>query len=94
MNERLCITWTFTIYLTIVCNHKKNIHKSIDKEAYMWAGGFFPCGRTKKTNARVLKDITSFLSNKNGPSNSTLQWGMKPHEEVLVKDEVISYNEG
>jgi hypothetical protein len=94
MNERLCITWTFTIYLTIVCNHKKNIHKSIDKEAYMWVGRFFPCGRKKKTNAHVLKDVTSFLSNNTRPSNSTQQWGLKPLEEELVKDEVINYNEG
>jgi hypothetical protein len=94
MNKRLCITWTFTIYLTIVCNHKNNIHKSIDKEAYMWVGGFCLRGRTKKTNARVLKDVTSFLSNNTGPSNSTQQWGLKPPEEELVKDEVISYNEG
>jgi hypothetical protein len=47
--------WTFTIYLTIACNHKRIIHKSIDKEAYMWVGIFCPHGRTKKTNAHVLK---------------------------------------
>jgi hypothetical protein len=61
----------FTIYLPIVCNHTNNIHKSIDKEAYMWVGGFCLHGRTKKTNARVLKEVTSFLSNNTGPSNST-----------------------
>jgi hypothetical protein len=71
-----------------------NIHKSIDKEAYMWVGIFFLRGRTKKTNDRVLKYVMSFLSNDTGPSNSTQQWGMKPPKEELVKDEVISYNEG
>jgi hypothetical protein len=60
----------------------------------MWIGGFFPRGRTKKTNARVLKDVTFFLSNRTGPSNSTQQWGLKPPEEELVKDEVIGYDEG
>jgi hypothetical protein len=68
--------------------------KCFDKEAYMWIGGFCPCGGTKKTNACVLKDVTSFLSNSTGPSNSTQQWGLKPLEEKLVKDEAISYNEG
>jgi hypothetical protein len=95
MNKSLCYNfWTFTIYFTITCNHKSIIHKSIDKEAYMWIGGFCLHGRTKKTNARVLKDVMSFLSNSTGPSNSTRQWGLKPPEEELVKDEVISYNEG
>jgi hypothetical protein len=61
MNKRVCITWTFTIYLTIICNHMNNIHKLIDKEAYMWVGGIFLRGRTKKTSARVLKDVMSFL---------------------------------
>jgi hypothetical protein len=51
-------------------------------------------GEQRKTNTRVLKDVTSFLSNNTGPSNSTQQWGLKPLEEELVKDEVISYNEG
>jgi hypothetical protein len=71
MNKRLCITWTFIIYLTIICNYKNNIHKSIDKEEYMGVGGFCLRGRTKKTNAHVLKDVMSFLSNGIGPSNST-----------------------
>jgi hypothetical protein len=48
----------------------------------------------KKENARVLEDVTSFLSNSTGPSNSTQQWGLKSPEEKLVKDEVIGYNEG
>ena len=60
----------------------------------MWISGFFLCGESKKTNARVLKDVTSFLSNSTRPSNSTQQWGLKPLEEKLVKDETIGYNEG
>jgi hypothetical protein len=60
----------------------------------MWVGGFCLHGRTKKTNARVQKNITSFLSNSTRPSNSTQQWGLKPPEEELVKDETINYNEG
>jgi hypothetical protein len=95
MNKSLCYDfWSFIIYLTITCNHKRIIHKSIDKEAYMWVGIFCPHWRTKRTNSHVLKDITSFLSNRTRPSNNTRQWGMKPPEEELVKDEVISYNEG
>jgi hypothetical protein len=68
--------------------------KQFDKEAYMWIGVFCSCGRTKKTNDRVLKDVTSFLSNSTRPSNSTRKWGLKPPKEKLVKDEAISYNEG
>jgi hypothetical protein len=64
-----------------------------DKETYMWVGIFCPCGRTKKTNAHVLKDVTSILSNSTRPSNSTQQWGLKPPGEELVKDEIINYNE-
>jgi hypothetical protein len=48
----------------------------------------------KKANARVLEDVTSFLSNSTGPSNSTQQWGLKSPEEKLVKDEITGYNEG
>jgi hypothetical protein len=33
----------------------------------MWISGFFPRGESKKINARVLKDVTSFLSNNTGP---------------------------
>ena len=51
-------------------------------------------GNQKKTNARVLEDVTSFLSNSTGPSNSSQQWGLKSLEETLVKDEIIGYNEG
>jgi hypothetical protein len=61
----------------------------------MWVRGFCPCGgNQKKANARVLEDVTSFLSNSTGPSNSTQQWGLKSLEEKLVKDEIIGYNEG
>jgi hypothetical protein len=42
----------------------------------------------KKENARVLEDVTSFLSNSTGPSNSTQQWGLKSPEEKLVKNEI------
>jgi hypothetical protein len=51
-------------------------------------------GKKKKANTRVLEDVTSFLSNSTGPSNSTQQWGLKSLEEKLVKDEIIGYNEG
>ena len=95
MNKRFfCNFWTFTIYFTIRYNHKGVIHKAFDKETYTWVGGFCLRGRKKKTNSRVLKDVTSFLSNSTGPSNSTQQWGLNLMEEELVKDEVISYNEG
>jgi hypothetical protein len=60
----------------------------------MSIGGVCPRGRTMKTNARVLKDVTSFLSNSTGPSKNTQQWGLKPPKEKLVKDETIGYNEG
>ena len=59
----------------------------------MWVGGFCLRGGKKKTNACVLKYVSSFLSNKTGPSKSNQQWGLKPPEEELVKDEKISYNE-
>jgi hypothetical protein len=68
--------------------------KWFEKEAYMCISGFCLRGESKKTNARVLKDITSFLSNGTGPSNSTQQWGLKSLEKKLVKDEIIGYNEG
>jgi hypothetical protein len=51
-------------------------------------------GNQKKANAHVLEDVTSFLSNSTGPSNSSQQWGLKSPEERLVKDETIGYNEG
>jgi hypothetical protein len=60
----------------------------------MWISGFCLRGESKKTNARVLKDIMPFLSNSTGPFNSTQRWGLKSPEEKLVKNEIISYNEG
>ena len=61
----------------------------------MWVSGFCPCGGIKKKeNVRVLEDVTSFLSNSTGPSNSTQQWGLKSPEEKQVKDEITGYNEG
>jgi hypothetical protein len=60
----------------------------------MWISGFCPCGESKKTNARVLKYVASFLSDSIGCSNSTQQCALKSPKEKLVKDEIISYNEG
>ena len=61
----------------------------------MWVRGFCPHGEIKKkANTRVLEDVTSFLSNSTGPSNSSQQWGLKSPEEILVKDEITGYNEG
>ena len=54
----------------------------------------FTWGNQKKENTRVLEDVTSFLSNSIGPSNSTQQWGLKSPKEKLVNEDVISYNEG
>jgi hypothetical protein len=51
-------------------------------------------GNQKKENACVLEDVTSFISNSTGPSNTTQQWGLKSPEETLVKDEITGYNEG
>jgi hypothetical protein len=48
----------------------------------------------KKENARVLEDVTSFLSNSTESSNSSQQWGLKSPEEILVKNEITGYNEG
>jgi ribosomal protein S6 len=56
--------------------------------------GFVRVENQNKTNARILEDVMSFLSNSTGPSNSTQQWGLKSLEEKLVKDEIIGYNEG
>ena len=66
------------------------------KETYMWVRAFFVrVGESKKkANARVLEDVTSFLSNSTGPSNSSQQWGLKSPKEILVKNETIGYNEG
>jgi hypothetical protein len=46
----------------------------------MWISGFCPRGGSKKINARVLKDVTSFLSNSTGPSNSTQSVGSEVTE--------------
>jgi hypothetical protein len=66
------------------------------KETYMWVRAFFVrVGESKKkANARVLEDVTSFLSNSTGSSNSSQQWGLKSPEETLVKIEITGYNEG
>jgi ribosomal protein S6 len=50
--------------------------------------------QNKKANARVLENVTSFLSNSIGSSNSSQQWGLKSLEETLVKNEITGYNEG
>ena len=55
---------------------------------------FVRVGEKKKANARVLEDVTSFLSNSTGSSNSSQQWGLKSPEEILVKNEITGYNEG
>jgi hypothetical protein len=66
-----------------------------EKEAYMWVRGFLSTWEEqKKANARVLEDVTSFLSNSTGSSNSSQQWGLKSPEEILVKNEITGYNEG
>jgi hypothetical protein len=96
--EPLSQILNFTQYIYIYPNQNVIISASyikwFEKEAYMWISGFCLCGETKKTNARVLKYVTSILSNNTGPSNSTQQWGLKSPEEKLVKHEIINYNEG
>ena len=94
--EPLLQLLNFTQYIYLNQNVIKSASyiKRFEKEAYMWISGFFPRGESKKINAHVLKYVTSFLSNSTGPSNSTQQWGLKSPEEKLVKDEIISYNEG
>jgi hypothetical protein len=91
--SRYCDYFTKYIYQSqtvIICASYIN-----EKEAYMWVSGFCPCGGIKKERKTcVLEDVTSFLSNSTGPSNSTQQWGLKSLEDTLVKDEVIGYNEG
>jgi ribosomal protein S6 len=62
---------------------------------YMGKRVLFHVGESKqKANARVLEDVTSFLSNSTGSSNSSQQWGLKSLEETLVKNEITGYNEG
>jgi hypothetical protein len=66
-----------------------------EKDTCKWVQGFCPReGIKKKANARVLEDVTSFLSNSTGSSNSSQQWGLKSPEETLVKIEITGYNEG
>jgi hypothetical protein len=66
-----------------------------EKAAYIWVRGFVRVGESKqKANARVLEDVTSFLSSSTGSSNSSQQWGLKSPEETLVKNEITGYNEG
>jgi ribosomal protein S6 len=66
-----------------------------EQEVYIWVRGFVCVGESKqKANARVLEDVTSFLSNSTGSSNSSQQWGLKSLEETLVKNEITGYNEG
>jgi ribosomal protein S6 len=70
------------------------IHKST-RIIYMGERVFVRVGESKKkANARVLEDVTSFLSNSTGTSNSSQQWGLKSLEETLVKNEITGYNEG
>ena len=70
------------------------IHKW-KKKHICWSEGFVRVEESKqKANARVLEDVTSFLSNSTGSSNSSQQWGLKSPEEILVKIEITSYNEG
>jgi hypothetical protein len=85
----------YTIYISKSnCNQMCIIHKMRKRSIYMGKWVFSTWGNQKKENARVLEDVTSFLSNSTGPSNSTQQWGLKSLEEKLVKDEIIGYNEG
>jgi hypothetical protein len=67
-----------------------------EKAAYIYSKRVFVrVGESKKkANARVLEDVTSFLSNSTGSSNSSQQWGLKSPEETLVKNEITGYNEG
>ena len=65
------------------------------RNIYVGISVFCPRGGIKKkANACVLEDITSFLSNSTGSSNSSQQWGLKSPEETLVKIEITGYNEG
>jgi hypothetical protein len=64
--------------ICIIHKGKRNIH--VGKNVFCPRGGI-----KKKANARVLEDVTSFLSNSSGSSNSSQQWGLKSPEEILVK---------
>jgi hypothetical protein len=67
-----------------------------EKAAYIWVRGFLSAWGNQKQKAisRVLEDVTSFLSNSTGSSNSSQQWGLMSPEEILVKNEITGYNEG
>jgi hypothetical protein len=94
--EPLLKILNFTQYIYPNQNVVKSVSyiKWFEKEAYMWISGCCLHVESRKTNAHVLKDVTSFLLNSTRPSNSTQQWGLKSPEEKLVKDETIGYNEG
>jgi hypothetical protein len=70
--------------------------KCVLKKKHIYVGKWVlsTWGIKKKAIVHVLEDVTSFLSNSTGPSNSTQQWRLKSLEEKLVKDEIIGYNEG
>jgi hypothetical protein len=88
------LNFTQYIYLNQNVIRSASYIKCFEKNAYMWISWFCPHGESNKKNARVLQDVTPFFSNSTGPSNSTQQWGLKSLEKKLVKDEIISYNEG
>jgi hypothetical protein len=88
------LNFTQYIYLDQNVIRSASYIKCFEKESYMWISGFCSHGESKKTNDHVLNDVAFFLSNSTGPSNSTQQWGLMSSEEKLVKDEIISYNEG
>jgi ribosomal protein L5 len=85
----------YTIYISKSnCNQMCIIHKW-KINIYVGKSVFVRVGESKKkANARVLEDVTSFLSNSTGSSNSSQQWGLKSPEETLVKIEITGYNEG
>jgi hypothetical protein len=74
--------------MCIIHKWKRNIY--VGKSIFCPRGGI----KKKKENARVLEDVTSFLSNGTGSSNSSQQWGLKSPEEILVNIEITGYNEG
>jgi hypothetical protein len=73
--------------MCIIHKWKRNIY--VGKRVFVHVGE-----SKQKANARVLEDVTSFLSNSTGSSNSSQQWGLKSPEEKLVKNEITGYNEG
>jgi hypothetical protein len=85
----------YTIYISKSnCNQMCIIHKW-KRNIYVGKRIFVRVGESKKkANARVLEDVTSFLSNSTGSSNSSQRWGLKSPEETLVKIEITGYNEG